>query len=98
MHCNGCGSDDAHEVVSRSKRDEKTKEFVLDEKGHIVTIETCNMCSSNTKDSRPRDAEGNIVTFPESAEGKYSYSTDKVHTSKREFSEHLKKNDLFQKG
>jgi hypothetical protein len=46
----------------------------------------------------PRDASGNRVVVPAEQMGKYSYAIDAPITSARQYSEHLKKNNINQVG
>ena len=84
-HCDNCNSDVATRIQIKYWFNKETS---IHEK-----TERCNQCAS-IPDTTPRDAMGNkVVGFPDG----YSYATDAVHTSKREFAEHLKRNGLSQK-
>lgn len=84
-YCMNCKSTLPIRVVTRYVLNNKTAMY--------EKIEQCDRCDV-VADQVPRDAMGNkVIGYPDG----YSYATDSVHTSKREFSEHLKSHDLIQK-
>ena len=84
-YCNTCKAKDAIRV--------QIKYYFNKQSGMHEKMECCDRCSS-IEDQAPRDALGHKVVGYKHG---YSYATDSVHTSKREFAEHLKEHDLIQK-
>lgn len=90
MTCNGCGSEQARHVRIRFIDAPDGKSW--------AKVETCNVCQ-DLPNAPPvfRDAAGNVVSWNE-PHSRYSYATDSVITSKKNFSETLKKLNLIQHG
>lgn len=82
MVCEGCGNAEARNI----------KILILDGGKH----ESCEKCGSNVKPVFWTDAAGDRISVNQDKLGSYSYAIDAPITSKRQLSEHLKRNGLVQ--
>lgn len=81
--CNGCKTKTAITVWTFSQKDVDGN-----------SVEVCNECSNvKLAPEYPRDASGNRVIVP-TGYSQYSYAIDAPITGARQYSEHLRRNNL----
>jgi len=85
--CENCGFKNATRIQIQ---------YWKDENGEYQRQERCNGCAM-IPDKYFRDALGNRVIGPSDNHAWHSVATGKVHTSTRQYADHLRRNGLVQK-